>query len=134
MRKYKHIQNQARYTEEKLWDLVDLAQKRSTVWHIVSHQIPVEVSMKKKKQSVSRSPMDARWMDHLNFSLLETKEPHCFSLHTYFFLEPFVSLEIAVVTCSTAYQNGPKWFINGEAIEASIYPGITGISGLLILN
>ena len=74
-------------------------------------------------------------MDHPHFSLLEIKEPYCFySLHTYFLLEPFVSIEIAVVTCSSTYENDPKQFINWEAIEAWIYDGISGISGLLISN
>jgi hypothetical protein len=42
-------------------------------------------------------------------------------LHTYFLFEPFVSIEIAIVTCSSTYENDPRRFINLEAIETWLF-------------
>jgi hypothetical protein len=92
-------------------------------------------SYHEKEETICFKTTNGCSVDHPNFSLLETKEPHyLYSLHTYFLLEPFVSIKIAIVTCSSPYDNDPKRFINRKATEAWIYPGIGGISGLLISN
>jgi hypothetical protein len=71
--------------EEKLRDLVDHAQKRLPVLHIVSHLILVEVSMKKEETIYFKTDYRSSVDLTSTFSLLEAKEPHCCSpLHTYF--------------------------------------------------
>ncbi len=49
MRKSSTFKIKSDASEEKLRELVELAQKRSPVFDIVSHPTPVEVSMEKKK-------------------------------------------------------------------------------------
>ena len=132
MRKYKHIKNQVRYTRGKAtrscWSC-----KKAIDCMAYRFSSDSSRSYHEKEETICFKTTNGCSVDQPNFSLLETKEPHyLYSLHTYFLLEPFVSIKIAIVTCSSPYDNDPKRFINREATEAWIYPGIGG--DLRIIN